>query len=84
MEAANEYMRGEERAQAEVARLRALIPNPDETTDEILWRDYMRGVHPDILAKQRKVTRERMRLMLRKIEGRRAALLPGARDEKEG
>ena len=61
-------------ARAEVERLRGLVPNPDETPDEIVWRDYMRGVHPDLLAKQRKVTRERMRLMLRRITERRAAL----------
>ena len=62
------------RLEAENARLRSLAPNPDETPDEALWRDYLRGVHPDTLAKQRKVTRERMRIMLRKIENRRAAI----------
>lgn len=69
------------RLEAENARLRSLTPNPDETADEMLWRDYLRGVHPDVLAKQRKVTRERMRHMLRRIEERRAALSPREGEE---
>ena len=30
--------------EAEVARLRLLVPRPDQTEDELVWRDHMRGV----------------------------------------
>jgi hypothetical protein len=57
-----------ERAEAEVARLTALLPHPGETADEVMWRNHQRGVRLEELAKAAGVTRERARLKLRKAE----------------
>jgi hypothetical protein len=59
-----------ERAEAEVARLTALLPHPGETAAEVMWRNYQRGVRYEELAKAAGVTRERARQMVRKAEMR--------------
>jgi len=59
-----------ERAEAEVARLTALLPHPGETDDEVMWRSFQRGVSLAELAKAAGVTKERARLKLRKAEAR--------------
>ena len=59
-----------ERAEAEVARLTALLPHPGETAAEVMWRNHQRGVRMEELAKAAGVTRERARLMVRKAEMR--------------
>ena len=51
----------------EIARLRQLIPRPDQTEDELIWRDHMRGVPLAALAKEFGVTKERMRHRLKII-----------------
>ena len=51
----------------EIARLRQLIPRPDQTENELIWRDHMRGVPLAALAKEFGVTKERMRHRLKKI-----------------
>ena len=58
-------------AEEEIKRLRQLIPRPDQTKDELIWRDYMRGVPLAALAKEFGVTKERMRHRLRKISERK-------------
>ena len=60
-----------ERAEAEVARLTALLPHPGETAAEVMWRNHQRGVRLEELAKAAGVTRERARQMVRKAEMRR-------------
>ena len=52
---------------AEIERLRLLVPRPDQTQDELVWRDHMRGVPLAALAKEFGVTKERMRYRLKKI-----------------
>ena len=59
-----------ERAEAEVARLTALLPHPGETAAEVMWRNHQRGVRMEELAKAAGVTRERARQMVRKAEMR--------------
>lgn len=59
-----------ERAEAEVARLTALLPHPGETVDEVMWRNHQRGVPLAELAKAAKVTKERARYKLLKVEMR--------------
>ena len=59
-----------ERAEAEVARLTALLPHPGETAQEVMWRNHQRGVRLEELAKAAGVTRERARQMVRKAEMR--------------
>ena len=59
-----------ERAEAEVARLTALLPHPGETAAEVMWRNHQRGVRLEELAKTAGVTRERARQMVRKAEMR--------------
>ena len=59
-----------ERAEAEVARLTALLPHPGETAAEVMWRNFQRGVRLEELAKTAGVTRERARQMVRKAEAR--------------
>ena len=59
-----------EKAEAEVARLTALLPHPGETSDEVMWRDFQRGVSLAELAKAAGITKERARLKLRKAEAR--------------
>ena len=59
-----------ERAEAEVARLAALLPHPGETAAEVMWRNFQRGVRLEELAKTAGVTRERARQMVRKAEAR--------------
>ena len=59
-----------ERAEAEVARLTALLPHPGETAAEVMWRNHQRGVRLEELAKIAGVTRERARQMVRKAEMR--------------
>jgi hypothetical protein len=61
-----------ERAEAEVARLTALLPHPGETAQEVMWRNHQRGVRLEELAKAAGVTRERARQMVRKAEARLA------------
>ena len=56
-----------EELEAEVARLRQLVPRPDQTEDELVWRDHMRGVPLAALAKEFGVTKERMRHRLKRI-----------------
>ena len=56
-----------EELEAEVARLRLLVPRPDQTQDELVWRDHMRGVPLAALAKEFGCTKERMRFRLKKI-----------------
>jgi hypothetical protein len=48
---------------AEIERLRLLVPRPDQTQDELVWRDHMRGVPLAALAKEFGVTKERMRYL---------------------
>jgi len=52
---------------AEIERLRLLVPRPDQTQDELVWRDHMRGVPLAALATEFGVTKERMRYRLKKI-----------------
>ena len=59
-----------EKAEAEVARLTALLPHPGETPAEVMWRNFQRGVRLEELAKTAGVTRERARQMVRKAEMR--------------
>ena len=59
-----------EKAEAEVARLTALLPHPGETAQEVMWRNFQRGVRMEELAKAAGVTRERARQMVRKAEMR--------------
>ena len=59
-----------EKAEAEVARLTALLPHPGETAAEVMWRNFQRGVRLEELAKTAGVTRERARQMVRKAEMR--------------
>jgi len=59
-----------EKAEAEVARLTALLPHPGETAAEVMWRNHQRGVRLEELAKTAGVTRERARQMVRKAEMR--------------
>ena len=63
------YVRADriEELEAEVARLRQLVPRPDQTEDELVWRDRMRGVPLAALAKEFGVTKERMRHRLKRI-----------------
>lgn len=56
-----------EELEAEVARLRELVPRPDQTEDELVWRDHMRVVPLAALAKEFGVTEERMRHRLKRI-----------------
>ncbi len=56
-----------EELEAEVARLRLLVPRPEQTQDELVWRDHMRGVPLAALAKEFGCTKERMRYRLKKI-----------------
>ena len=69
-----------EELEAEIARLRQLVPRPDQTTDELVWRDHMRGVPLEALAKEFGVTRERMRHKLKRIAERKLHL-KGETDE---
>ena len=52
---------------AEIERLRLLVPRPDQTQDELVWRDHMRGVPLAALAKEFGITKERMRYRLKRI-----------------
>ena len=52
---------------AEIERLRLLVPRPDQTHDELVWRDHMRGVPLAALAKEFGITKERMRYRLKRI-----------------
>ena len=69
-----------EELEAEIARLRQLVPRPDQTRDELVWRDHMRGVPLEALAKEFGVTRERMRQILKRTAERRLHL-EGETDE---
>ena len=69
-----------EELEAEIARLRQLVPRPDQTRDELVWRDHMRGVPLEALAKEFGVTRERMRHTLKRTAERRLHL-KGETDE---
>ena len=62
---------------AEVARLRLLVPRPDQTQDELVWRDHMRGVPLAALAKEFGCTKERMRYRLKKIAENKLHLTGG-------
>ena len=64
-------------AEAENKRLRELIPRPDQTEDELVWRDHMRGVPLAALAKEFGATKERMRHRLKKIAERKLHLTGG-------
>lgn len=66
--------------EAEVARLRLLVPRPDQTEDELVWRDHMRGVPLAALAKEFGCTKERMRYRLKKITENKLHLT-GGKDE---
>jgi Zn-dependent peptidase ImmA (M78 family) len=66
-----------EELEAEVARLRLLVPRPDQTQDELVWRDHMRGVPLAALAKEFGVTKERMRYRLKKIAENKLHLTGG-------
>jgi hypothetical protein len=61
-------------AEAEIDRLRQLIPRPEQTEDELVWRDHMRGVPLAALAKEFGVTKERMRHRLKRIAENRLHL----------
>jgi hypothetical protein len=63
-----------EELEAEIARLRQLIPRPDQTQDELVWRDHMRGVPLAALAKEFGITKERMRHRLKRIAENRLHL----------
>lgn len=69
-----------EELEAEVARLRLLVPRPDQTEDELVWRDHMRGVPLAALAKEFGCTKERMRYRLKKIAENKLHLT-GGKDE---
>ena len=69
-----------EELEAEVARLRLLVPRPDQTEDELVWRDHMRGVPLAALAKEFGCTKERMRYRLKKITENKLHLT-GGKDE---
>ena len=66
-----------EELEAEVARLRLLVPRPDQTQDELVWRDHMRGVPLAALAKEFGCTKERMRYRLKKIAENKLHLTGG-------
>ena len=66
--------------EAEIARLRLLVPRPDQTQDELVWRDHMRGVPLAALAKEFGCTKERMRYRLKKIAENKLHLT-GGKDE---
>ena len=66
--------------EAEVARLRLLVPRPDQTEDELVWRDHMRGVPLAALAKEFGCTKERMRYRLKRIAENKLHLT-GGKDE---
>ena len=57
--------------QAEIERLKGLVPRPDQTPDEILWRDHLRGVSLAQLAKDAGCTKERIRHRLNKMHTRK-------------
>lgn len=59
---------------AENERLRGLVPRPDMTGDEMIWRDYMRGVPLETLAREHGITRERMRYRVKRIAKNMLAL----------
>jgi hypothetical protein len=61
-------------AEAEIDRLRQLIPRPEQTEDELVWRDHMRGVPLSALAKEFGVTKERMKHRLKRIAENRLHL----------
>jgi hypothetical protein len=63
-----------EELEAEIIRLRHLIPRPDQTKDELVWRDHMRGVPLAALAKEFGVTKEWMRHRLKRIAENRLHL----------
>ena len=69
-----------EELEAEVARLRLLVPRPDQTEDELVWRDHMRGVPLAALAKEFGCTKERMRYRLKRIAENKLHLT-GGKDE---
>jgi hypothetical protein len=69
-----------EELEAEIARLRLLVPRPDQTQDELVWRDHMRGVPLAALAKEFGCTKERMRYRLKKIAENKLHLT-GGKDE---
>ena len=69
-----------EELEAEVARLRLLVPRPDQTEDELVWRDHMRGVPLAALAKEFGCTKERMRYRLKKITENKLHLTGGKDD----
>lgn len=69
-----------EELEAEVARLRLLVPRPDQTEDELVWRDHMRGVPLAALAKEFGITKERMRYRLKRIAENKLHLT-GGKDE---
>jgi len=60
-----------EELEREVERLRSLVPRPDQTQDELVWRDHLRGVPLAKLAKDAGVTKERIRQRINKIHVRR-------------
>ena len=66
--------------EAEIARLRLLVPRPDQTQDERVWRDHMRGVPLAALAKEFGCTKERMRYRLKKIAENKLHLIGGKDD----
>ena len=66
--------------EAEIARLRLLVPRPDQTQDELVWRDHMRGVPLAALAKEFGCTKERMRYRLKKIAENKLHLTGGKDD----
>ena len=66
-----------EELEAEVARLMLLVPRPDQTEDELVWRDHMRGVPLAALAKEFGCTKERMRYRLKKIAENKLHLTGG-------
>ena len=66
-----------EELEAEVARLSLLVPRPDQTQDELVWRDHMRGVPLAALAKEFGCTKERMRYRLKKIAENKLHLTGG-------
>lgn len=66
-----------EELEREVARLRLLVPRPEQTQDELVWRDHMRGVPLAALAKEFGCTKERMRCRLKKIAENKLHLTGG-------
>lgn len=69
-----------EELEAEISRLRLLVPRPDQTEDELVWRDHMRGVPLAALAKEFGCTKERMRYRLKRIAENKLHLT-GGKDE---